>query len=427
MNKILLITLGLLFYGNVFADTCQETTRKCIETRATKTINGVSVTRDCWKYGVEYNCVGSEFIDKCKILRDNSNCSQKSSRCDAYKNNICSKYIDIFECSELIDGVDPIEKIEISTSSKVSSEYVDDSLCKYLQDDSSCNFSSETCLETGVRTIDNQKVTRDCWKYKREYNCNSSGVHSDCAELDKKCQFKQSTCLVGDSSNCIKKQKTYSCTGKVANQDADIVMCGSQVYCENDDCDAIKTQQNKDLPKAATYINMLKNIGNDFNADNISIFTGSGKSCDKSAFGYNNCCKGSGWGMSDCSVSEKDLILLERQGQCSYIGKYCAKKEKLTGICFKNRHTSCCFKSKIARIIHQQGRAQLGIGFGSPQSPNCSGLTAEQISKIDFEKIDFSEVIQDAMSEVKDSPNQEELGALLKNKVNDFFKQYEKK
>ena len=51
-------------------------------------------------------------------------------------------------------------------------------------------------------------------------------------------------------------------------------MCGSQVYCENDDCDAIKTQQNKDLPKAATYINMLKNIGNDFNADNISIFTG---------------------------------------------------------------------------------------------------------------------------------------------------------
>ena len=55
--------------------------------------------------------------------------------------------------------------------------------------------------------------------------------------------------------------------------------------------------------------------------------------------------------------------------------------------------TFCCYNSILARIIEQQGAAQLGISRGTAQNPNCTGLTAAQMQAIDFSKIDFSEFV----------------------------------
>jgi conjugal transfer mating pair stabilization protein TraN len=33
---------------------------------------------------------------------------------------------------------------------------------------------------------------------------------------------------------------------------------------------------------------------------------------------------------------------------------------------------------------------QLGLSWGSPQSPQCGGLTVDQLMSVDFSKIDFS-------------------------------------
>ena len=94
-----------------------------------------------------------------------------------------------------------------------------------------------------------------------------------------------------------------------------------------------------------------------------------------------------------CRESEKILAKLrswgQLDGQCHYVGNYCAVK--VLGVCLQRKKTYCCFNSVLARIIQEQGRPQLGIGWGDAKHPNCRGFTPEEFQKIDFSKVDFSE------------------------------------
>jgi conjugal transfer mating pair stabilization protein TraN len=79
-----------------------------------------------------------------------------------------------------------------------------------------------------------------------------------------------------------------------------------------------------------------------------------------------------------------------RDANCHYVGDYCTLKLPFVG-CVQKKKTFCCFSSPLARIIHEQGRPQLGIDWGGPKSPNCRGFTIDEFQKLDFSKIDFSE------------------------------------
>ena len=58
----------------------------------------------------------------------------------------------------------------------------------------------------------------------------------------------------------------------------------------------------------------------------------------------------------------------------------------------------CCFNSILARIIHEQGRPQLGIpwrvGDAAEGWLNCRGFTPEELSSLDFSQIDLREYLQ---------------------------------
>ena len=118
--------------------------------------------------------------------------------------------------------------------------------------------------------------------------------------------------------------------------------------------------------------------------------------------GFSDCCKKTKtwFGLAQCNETEKQLAALRSwgrlDGNCHYVGSYCA--EKWFGTCVQRKKTYCCFSSPLARIIHEQGRPQLGIGWGSAKSPNCRGFTIEEFQKIDFSKIDFSEWIEEEVS-----------------------------
>ena len=49
----------------------------------------------------------------------------------------------------------------------------------------------------------------------------------------------------------------------------------------------------------------------------------------------------------------------------------------------------------MARILNEQGKGQLGIVWGDASKPNCNGFTREELEKIDFDKVDFSEAFAD--------------------------------
>ena len=61
----------------------------------------------------------------------------------------------------------------------------------------------------------------------------------------------------------------------------------------------------------------------------------------------------------------------------------------------------CCFNSKLARIVNEQGRAQLKTfndGWGRANRPNCRGFTPEEFASLDFSEIDMSSFYGDIVT-----------------------------
>lgn len=100
--------------------------------------------------------------------------------------------------------------------------------------------------------------------------------------------------------------------------------------------------------------------------------------------------------MERCDARDMEAALLKDGGNCVEIGSYCAERWPLVG-CVQRAEAHCCFNSKLARIIQEQGRMQLPAigGFGTPQAPNCRGFRPEEFQAIDFSKIDMSEYFEE--------------------------------
>lgn len=93
----------------------------------------------------------------------------------------------------------------------------------------------------------------------------------------------------------------------------------------------------------------------------------------------------------ECEQKEFELGAKMETGQCHFVGSYCASEA--LGSCVEKREAYCCFGSVVGRLIQQQGREQLGLDFGEPETPSCDGLTPDQLAQMDWDKIDLSEWI----------------------------------
>jgi hypothetical protein len=250
----------------------------------------------------------------------------------------------------------------------------------------------------------------------------------NCKNIPSNCSFKSSQCL--DTSkkddSCVYTQNLYSCATTTTTSTAQ-VDCGSNIYCLNGQCEKSEENSDNDFVKPISYLTALNQAGKDNDgAHDLKIFTGGAKSCEKDSVSYNNCCKDSGWGQdyagASCSTEEQELAQMQSKKLCHYVGSYCSKKVPLVGGCLKTKKSSCCFNSKIARIIIEQGRSQLGMGWGSAQSPDCRGFTPDEMSRLKFDKMDLSEIASDIANSVVVPDS-----ATLQNRVKESMKKYETK
>ena len=76
------------------------------------------------------------------------------------------------------------------------------------------------------------------------------------------------------------------------------------------------------------------------------------------------------WSASPTARRPETIELAEERnaGNTHYLGKYCSKRT-FFGICIRRSRAWCVFGSKLGRILQEQGRSQLGVGWG-----NCRGL-----------------------------------------------------
>ena len=92
--------------------------------------------------------------------------------------------------------------------------------------------------------------------------------------------------------------------------------------------------------------------------------------------------------------------------------------EQLIRTCIETTETYCCFNSRLSRIINEQGRAQLGRGWGGAQGPDCSGFALTQLQALDFSRMDLTEFYAEIAPTL---PNLGDLQQRAQQKVNSYF------
>ena len=197
--------------------------------------------------------------------------------------------------------------------------------------------------------------------------------------------------------------------------------CGTVSYCVGAGCETVAPEANTGFVDAAARLNMVLEMGGEeFDRDNLRFFSGERKACRIKWGGLANCCKNSGLlvGLANCSAGERELAEERHAGNTHYLGKRCAKR--IFGVCIRRERVWCVFGSKLGRILHQQARPQLGIGWGS-----CRGFTVAEIERIDFETLDLTEFTENLMDgSMEPSVSLPEKGGtqrFMRDRIRDFY------
>jgi conjugal transfer mating pair stabilization protein TraN len=342
------------------------------------------------------------------------------------------------------------------TTSTYSGSTIDDSNCQKKIAGLTCDPPTQVCSDASptTRTIDGVAVEHDCWQWQATYQCATLVPGNSCATIKARgsCTFDHEQCLDNPQVGaCQVESEIYKCTTPNPTQNPGVLTCGGDVYCLDGSCTQLPTSPSPDIANALVAINAMGDATKQLNTTNLTIFDGTATGCHKPLFGLVNCCAGKVSGMLTaassavalagiltgnyafllgmvtqflviflCSQAEMLLDVEDRMGLCSYIGEYCSQKALF--VCTTKRLTYCCFQSKLARVIQEQGRAQLAKNFGTPQNPDCSGFTIAEFQKLDLSKMDFSEVFSDLTSAVS-LPASLQTSTQIQQKVQQFYSQ----
>ena len=132
--------------------------------------------------------------------------------------------------------------------------------------------------------------------------------------------------------------------------------------------------------------------------------------------------------LQSCDQQDMEVAMLNASGYCHYVGEYCEESWPLIG-CVQEANGYCCFNSKLARIIQEQGRPQLKDfqpdgDWGNGQSPNCRGFTPQEFQMIDFSKIDLTSYYGDIEKNM--NQNLTNMQTQMKQNVTNFYNNTQK-
>lgn len=266
-------------------------------------------------------------------------------------------------------------------------------LCEYI--------SQEITQGPQIRTFNGHDVAREWWQRRLTYHCSSPST-KDCGPLKARgCRQVDSTCKQMIGGACILWLQTYQCESSTRHAAGKAITGQGTPFCLGGDCASQTYEANNEMLDAIAKLSVFKEVQDNIKGGIKEIFKGGDKRCRKNCAGFKDCCKSlKGWGVSagvaGCSADEKLLAQQKDKKLCHQVGTYCDQKK--FGICVVKKTSYCCFPSKLSRMIHEQGRAQLGIDWGQPNQPQCRGLSVQELSRIDFSRLDMSELYQDVMA-----------------------------
>jgi hypothetical protein len=184
-------------------------------------------------------------------------------------------------------------------------------------------------------------------------------------------------------------------------QYAEHLIEGSDSTCTDGSCDTTKNKESHDMNEGVSRLGALAGVAGEVSTNQIAegmakIFAGSVIDCKSYPLGFRDCCTDSGWGdwVKHCPSDMQVLQKAKDENRVVSLGKY--RKHKLD---LDYHHVYCVFPSKLSAIIQKEGRnAQLHIPFGKAKSPDCRGITPQELGHINFDKLNLSPIEQELMS-----------------------------
>jgi conjugal transfer mating pair stabilization protein TraN len=91
----------------------------------------------------------------------------------------------------------------------------------------------------------------------------------------------------------------------------------------------------------------------------------------------------------ECNELERELASARAEQLCQYVGNYCSSPIRVLGTyigCTETTSNFCCFNGQLGKAIATGAREQLGMSWGSGETPSCGGFTMAQLSSVDFTK-----------------------------------------
>lgn len=372
---------------------CIKNSQVCVEGPATRNVGGYSVYRDCWRTTSQYSCISQSTSDDCQSLRERG-CSQVDSSCVETNPQVaCMVYEQTWQC-----------RIASGTTSTVTN-------CGSQQFciDGRCFDTSHAPDADFARAIAGLEAQREAGRY---IDPSTLVVFQG---YDNRCRKK----LFGLVNCC----KGGGSSGSLFSNMSLIAGAGGQVVGA--------------VGSSYTFDALFSSDAPDFVIQGFEALFGAGGGSsalagliagDLSVSSFIGTLVPGPWsivmlaiqlsGLLSCEQAEQILTMKRDNRLCHSVGSYCSIKIPILGTCLQTTQTYCCFNSRLARILNEQGRGQLARSWGGAKSPDCSGFTVEQLQSLDFSRMDLTEFYAEI------APKLPDVGALpqqARQRVDSYF------
>jgi conjugal transfer mating pair stabilization protein TraN len=371
-----MVTLGSAYAGD---GTCQRDASICVDGPSTKLISGFPVHRDCWRYEEQFTCVGAALASDCGELVARG-CGQIGSTClDKLPDGSCSTYEQKYECGF---GTSPTTTV-LNCGTQT--------FCL----DGSCFDSAYAADQDFGRAIATKEALREAGNY----------LDTDTLRVFKGTPSVCSVKLYG-LGNCCKARG------------------GGSSLSNNQVLGNVYNNASGFLHSTYLYDMLFTSDMPDFLFNGLSSVMGLGTAAWSPTVSFYGVTVTFAEGTVmvafdpwsaiiavivyvvmealECDPAENTLGMRRGQNLCTHVGSYCSSKA--LGSCITKKEVHCCFNSRLARIVNEQGRAQLGRGWGDVKAPDCSGLTVAELQGLDFSKMDLSEFYAEIVPKAADVP-----------------------
>lgn len=344
----------------------------CVDGPATKAIEGRPVTRACWSYERTLTCTSGAPVDECAALAS-SGCTPASSTCKHMNvgSGLCEITQDTYTC--------PVTAQTTTTASNCPANvYCLGANCFNTSYTNDADFARSMSLMEAGREAGVYLDTSKMQVFKGEGNRCRHRLLKNCCSSDSAGAGMTNQSLFGTGSSLVYDVLMNSQNREFLYQGMQALLLGGGFSGSFTTYGITVAVNGTALPASSAVLYSGESLVVAFDPWSLVI----------AIVIYII------MSMSSCNEEEGKLAMKEGAGLCHTVGTWCSSCFRLFGkcvSCLEHSTGKCCFNSKLARIVNEQGRVQVGKGWGSGESPDCSGFTIAQLQSLNFAAMDLTE------------------------------------